>query len=155
MSELLQQRIQDVISRSYIWTPLTQGWTWGSWIDQVTQYPRQRTSSLPFFLLFFFFFSLFFIIAAALLVARVAFGLKFAYGVHTQPWLLSNLNHLSRIYFITGTIQQKFSPKLEIFSTLFFVFLALLQHSHKTQPKSKCHDRSSTSLYNYLYLAFS
>ena len=61
-----------------------------------------------------------YIIVAALLIALVAFGLKFAYGVHTQPWLLSNLNHWSRIYFITGTVQQKFSPKLEIFSTLFY-----------------------------------
>ena len=148
MSELLQQYIQNVISRSYLWTPLTQGWTWGSWTDQVTQYPRQRTSLSPFF------FAFFLIIIAALLVARVAFGLKFAYGVHTQPWLLSNLNQWSRIYFITGTAQQKISPKLEIFSTRFLVFLALLQHSHKTQPKSKYRDIISTSLSNYLYSAF-
>ena len=76
-----------------------------------------------FFWLFFFFFFLFLLIliAAALLVARVTFRLKFAYGVHTQSWLLSNLNNLSRIYFITGTVQEKFSSKLEIFSTLFFL----------------------------------
>ena len=57
MSELLQQYIQNVISKSYLWTALTQGWTWGSWTNQVTQYPRQRTSlffipSSPFFLHF-------------------------------------------------------------------------------------------------------
>ena len=104
-----------------------------------------------------FFLLLFFqqIIDAALLITLVAFGLKSAYEVYTQPWLLNNLNHWSKIYFITSTVQQKFSPKLEIFSTLFLVFLALLQHSHKTQPKSKCRDRILTSIYNYLYLAFS
>ena len=66
-----------------------------------------------------FFFAFIYIIDATLLITLVTFGLKFAYRVHTQPWLLNNLNHWSRIYFTTSTVQQKFSPKLEIFSTLF------------------------------------
>ena len=83
-----------------------------------TQYPRHKT--------FYFFYFLFLeqqtIDATTMLITLIAFGLKFAYGVHTQPWLLNNLNHWSKIYFITGTIQQKVSPKLEIFSTFFFGF---------------------------------
>ena len=62
--------------------------------------------------------------ATAMLITLVAFGLKSAYGVHSQLWLLSNLSHWTKIYFITSTVQQNFFPKLEIFSTPFsFSFL--------------------------------
>ena len=60
--------------------------------------------------------------------------------------ITQQLSHWSNIYFIFSIICDNCekvlgspTPKLEIFLTL-LLYLVLLQHTHKTQPKSKCKD---------------
>ena len=83
----------------------------------------------------------FFSVATTMLIVLAAFGLKSAYRLHTQPWLLNNLSHKSSNHLTTSTHILFFSffflffpPNLEIFLP-FLCSLVLLQHSHRTYSK--------------------
>ena len=88
-----------------------------------------------------------------MLIALVAFKLKSAYGVHTQPLLLNNLSHRSSNY-LTASTYFIFSflspPNLRFFCSFCVLwFFPFLQHSHRTYSKLMCNDKIQPLSMNY------